>query len=163
MKFFIVLLVLFISMVGTASSCSTSDNDTVAKDTVILNESPPNNVPIMSNKIKITVDSQTFIASLVDTNSAKNFKEKLPMTISMTELNGNEKYYNLAENIPTHSSNSGTIQNGDLMLYGSNTLVLFYKSFSTSYSYTKLGSIDDPTGLASALGSGTVSVTFEMQ
>jgi len=163
MKPFIVLLVLFVSMVGTASSCSTSDNDTVANEPLILNESPPNNAPIMSNKIKITVHSQTFIASLVDTNSAKNFKEKLPMTISMTELNGNEKYYTLAENIPTQSSNPGTIQNGDLMLYGSNTLVLFYKTFSTSYSYTKLGSIDDASGLASALGSGNVTVTFEMQ
>lgn len=81
----------------------------------------------------------------------------------MIELNGNEKYYNLPENIPTQSSNPATIQNGDLMLYGSNTLVLFYKTFSTSYSYTKLGSIDDATGLASALGSGNMTVTFEMQ
>jgi hypothetical protein len=114
-----------------------------------------------NGKIKITVNSQTFTATLLDTDSAKAFKELLPMTIKMTELNGNEKYYDLSKSLPTNSANPGSIKIGDLMLYGSKTLVLFYKSFSTPYSYTKLGSIDDPTGLEEALGTGNVSVTLD--
>jgi hypothetical protein len=81
----------------------------------------------------------------------------------MVELNGNEKYLDLSPSLPINASNPGTIQVGDLMMYGSSTLVLFYKTFSTSYSYTRLGRIDDVTGLAVALGSGNVTVTFELE
>jgi len=114
-------------------------------------------------KIKMTVNAQTFTAALLDNNSAKAFKEMLPLTIKMIELNGNEKYCDLQNSLPTNPSNPKTITNGNLMLYGSETLVLFYKTFSTSYSYTKLGQIDDATGLASALGSRDTRVTFELE
>jgi len=96
------------------------------------------NYSTMTNgKIKITVNSQTFTATLLDNDSAMAFKEMLPMNINMTELNGNEKYYELPNSLPTNSSNPMSIKNGDLMLYGSNALVLFYKPFSTSYSYRR--------------------------
>lgn len=115
--------------------------------------------------IQIRIGAQTFTATLLDNPTVRAFKARLPMTVSMSELNGNETYYNFPKDpdagpLPTNAANPGTIQAGDLMLYGSATLVLFYKSFSTSYSYTKLGRIDNPTGLAAALGSGNVTVTF---
>ena len=84
------------------------------------------------------------------------------MTINMTELNGNEKYFDLPKSLSASPSNPGTIQNGDLMLYGSHTLVLFYKGFSTSYSYTRLGRVDNISGLAEALGSGSITVKYEL-
>ena len=85
----------------------------------------------------------------------------LPLTMQMTELNGNEKYFDLPNSLPTNSYNPETIKNGDLMLYGSKTFVLFYKTFSTPYSYSKIGSIDDPTGLQEALGTGNVNVALD--
>lgn len=139
-------------LVSSATSCNKEDD-------IIIE----NNNPMANGKIKITVNSQTFTAKLWANNSAKAFKEMLPLTINMTDLNGNEKYYDFPNNLPTNSSNPGTIKNCDLMLYGSKTLVLFYQSFSTSYSYTKLGSVDDVTGLATALGSGNATVTFELE
>ena len=116
-----------------------------------------------SMKLKITIGTNTFTATFYDNGTATAFKAKLPMTINMIELNGNEKYFDLPENLPVNASNPGTIQTGDLMMYGSNTLVLFYKTFSTSYNYTRLGSIDNPSGLAAALGSGNVTVKFEVE
>ncbi|MGZ8516521.1 MAG: cyclophilin-like fold protein [Chitinophagaceae bacterium] len=114
-------------------------------------------------KMKITVGSAVFTATFNKNATATAFKAKLPMTINMTELNGNEKYFDLPDSLPANATNPGTIQNGDLRLYGSNTLVLFYKTFSTSYNYTQLGRIDNPSGLAEALGPGNVTVKFELQ
>jgi len=114
-------------------------------------------------KLKVTVGSAIFTATLLDNESVVALKTKLPMTMNMKELNGNEKYYDLPENLPRNASNPGTIQTGDLMLYGSNTIVLFYKTFPTSYSYTKLGRIDSPSGLAAALESGNVLVKLELE
>ena len=114
-------------------------------------------------KLKITVGSDTFTATIYSNATVVAFQSRLPITINMSELNGNEKFFDLPDNLPTNASNPGSIQTGDLMLYGSNTLVLFYKSFSTSYSYTPLGRIDDTSGLTAALGSGNVTVTFALK
>jgi hypothetical protein len=116
-----------------------------------------------SNQMKIKIGSNTFIATLEDNATAAAFKALLPMTVNMSDLNGNEKYFRLSNNLPTNASNPGTIQSGDLMIYSSKTLVLFYKTFPTTYSYTPLGRINDTTELAAAVGSGSVTVTFELE
>jgi hypothetical protein len=114
-------------------------------------------------KIKITGNTQIFTATLLDNDTANAFKKMLPLTIKMNELNGNEKFGDLPNSLPTNPSVPKTITNGDLMIYGSKTLVVFYRTFTTSYSYTKLGQIDNVTGLASALGAGDIVVTFELE
>lgn len=119
------------------------------------NKNNSNNIST-TDTMKITIGTNIFTATFYNNTTATAFKAKLPMTIIMTELNGNEKYFDLPNGLPTNASNPGTIQAGDLMMYGSNTLVLFYKTFSTSYSYTRLGRIDNPSGLIASLGSGSI-------
>ncbi|OUO59335.1 hypothetical protein B5F74_08880 [Collinsella sp. An271] len=111
--------------------------------------------------ITLTINGTLYTATLEDTEAARALAERLPLSISMSELNGNEKYCYLDEGLPTSSSRPGTIQAGDIMLFGSDCLVLFYETFSSGYSYTQIGRIDDPTGLAQAVGSGSVTVAWE--
>jgi hypothetical protein len=146
----------------------TMDNNGVPSTAVPGNNEPDtaSNKPL-SGPIRIRVGTTTFTATLLDNPTVTAFRARLPMTVSMSELNGNEKLFNFptspnAGPLPTNASNPRTITTGDLMLYGSTTLVLFYKSFPTSYSYTRLGRIDNPAGLETALGSGSMTVSFEL-
>ena len=113
-----------------------------------------------TNKMQVIVGDEIFMATLADNPTGEAFRTMLPLTLNMSELNGNEKYYYLSNNLPNSPENPGTIHAGDIMLYGSSCVVLFYKTFNTSYSYTRIGSVDNPAGLAEALGTGRVTVTF---
>lgn len=110
--------------------------------------------------LNIEAGDQTFIITLYDNSSTQALLELLPLDLDMSEMNGNEKYFFLPGDLPTDSKNVGSIQQGDFMLYGDNCLVLFYKSFSTSYSYTPLGRIDNPKGFAEAVGNGSIQIKF---
>lgn len=117
----------------------------------------------MNRNITITVGGKSFAATLADNETARAFAAMMPMTMQMDELNGNEKYHYLDSSLPADSYRPGTIHAGDIMLYGSSCVVLFYETFASSYSYTRIGQIDNPDGLATAVGNGNVSVKFEMQ
>jgi len=136
-------------------ACCNKTNDVTTNSNNVLNTD--------SMKMKITIGTTAFTATLYNNPTVTAFKTRLPMTINMSDLNANEKHFDLPNSLPANASNPGTIQAGDLMLYGSNTLVLFYKSFSTSYDYTRLARIDNPSGLAAAVGSGNATVKFELE
>jgi hypothetical protein len=116
--------------------------------------------PTEETRMWMTIGERRFAITLADTKAAREFAAMLPLAIDMADLNGNEKHAELPKALPTDASRPGTIRNGDLMLYGSKTLVVFYLTFESIYSYTRLGRVDDPAGLAQALGRGDVRITF---
>lgn len=113
-------------------------------------------------EMTLTINGKTFTATLYESETAQAFAKLLPLTLEMQELNGNEKYYYLDGTLPTNSEKVGTIHAGDIMLYGNSCVVLFYQTFSTPYSYTKIGRLNADTGIAEAAGNGAATVKFEI-
>lgn len=138
-----------------------STTETTTETTTALTTEVTTETTTESLNIEISAGGRTFNATLYDNPSARAFMAQLPLTLNMSELNNNEKYYYMDNPYPVNEQEVGHINAGDLMLYGNDCIVLFYDSFDTSYEYTPLGYINDPDGLANALGSGRVSVTFE--
>lgn len=114
----------------------------------------------MQSSLTIQINGKNFSAALEDNLSARAFAERLPLEVNMIELNGNEKYFYLDADLPSDSVSVERIHAGDLMLFGSNCVVLFYKDFATSYSYTRLGKLDNPADLTKTLGAGNVRIAF---
>ena len=104
--------------------------------------------------IKILINDDEYIINIDDNETTKDFVNLLPLELKMDELNGNEKYIYLNNKLKTNSYKPFKIEAGDVMLYGNNCLVIFYKSFD---SYTKIGHIDNLPDL----GSDSINVKFE--
>ena len=111
--------------------------------------------------ITINAGGKIFTAQIEDSETGKAFVAKLPLTLDMSELNGNEKYCYGVE-LPRADKRYDSIATGDLMLYSGNCVVLFYGS-AGGYSYTRIGKLTGTDGLKEALGSGSIRVTFAKQ
>ena len=111
-------------------------------------------------RIWMAVGERRFAVTLADTKAARAFVAQLPLTLDLPDLNGNEKHVRLPKSLPASATRPGTIRNGDLMLWGADTLVVFYLTFDSPYAYTRLGRIEDAAALPQVLGRGQVRVTF---
>ena len=113
--------------------------------------------------IIITIKNKEYEAVLYDNSTVRELIKNFPISITMSDLYENEKYYNFSKSFSTSSENVANINKGDIMLFGDNCLVIFYKSFSTRYKYTKLGYIKNLEDLENSLGKGDISITFDIE
>ena len=114
-------------------------------------------------QMNVQVGGSTFTATLEENEAVDALVEMMeqgPVTIQMSDYSGFEKVGPLGTSLPT-SNQQTTTQAGDIVLYQGNQIVMFYGS--NSWSYTRLGHIDDLTGWEEALGSGDVTVTFSLE
>ena len=117
-----------------------------------------NSMKVSDDKmISVIIDGKTYKLNLESNTTVDEFIKLLPKEYTMNELNGNEKYVYINESLSTVKYMPKRIEKGDVMLYGDNCIVIFYKSFDTSYSYTKIGHIDD----LDDLGNGSITIKFE--
>ena len=144
----LVIVSLFMIVGCNSKKIKSSEND----NNIIENDSAE-----VISSMKVIINGKQYVIQLEDNETAKSFVNLLPQEYNMSELNGNEKYIYLDITLPTNPSNPKHINSGDVMLYGNNCLVIFYKSFDTSYSYTKVGHIDNLDNL----GNGSITAKFE--
>ena len=113
-------------------------------------------------KMNVEVGGESFTATLENNSAAAALAEMLrsePLTIEMSDYAGFEKVGSLGTRLPASNAQT-TTSSGDIVLYNGSQIVIFYGS--NSWSYTRLGRIDDLTGWTEALGSGDVTVTFSL-
>lgn len=154
---------------STKESLQVTDTSTpVVENTLPVTQSTTSETAIISTEtnsmttIIISIGNSSFSAKLYDNETTRALLAQFPLNLNMSELNGKEKYFSLPENLPTSlTEKPEIIHAGEIMVWSSNTLVLFYNTFSNSYSgYVKLGYVEDVTGLADALGGENIQVTF---
>jgi len=115
--------------------------------------------------INITVGTQVFAAKFYDNESARTIVSRMPLTLEMDDYASQEKVAGLPFVLPfvrpsASAETPATINTGDIYLWSGNSLVLFYTTFSNSYSYVPVGYIVDVAGLTDAVGRGSVTVVF---
>lgn len=115
-------------------------------------------------KILLRVADRSVTATLVDNEATRELKallEKGDISINMDDYGGFEKVGALPQSFPT-SNTQITTQPGDIMLYLGNNMVIFYES--NSWSYTRLGHIDNATteSVREFLGSGEITLTISL-
>ena len=138
----------------------------VATDRTAVESAGPiarTNTPKERPLVLMTFGTHRFTVTLDDGPAARAFAQLAPITLDMPDLNGNEKHASLPRPLPVDAAKVGTIREGDVLLYGDDTLVVFYKTFPSSYSYTRIGRIQESAGLAQALGSGSQRITFGLR
>lgn len=114
-------------------------------------------------RMKVQVGDSIFTAALEDNaavHALVEMMEKEPVEIRMSDYSGFEKVGSLGKSLPADNSQT-TTEAGDIVLYQGNQIVMFYGS--NSWSYTRIGRIDDLTGWEEALGSADVTVTLSLE
>ena len=153
-------LTLLFGLLVVGSGCEAGRDPRSGSPAVTAADASPASMRQEESRMWMTVGERRFAITLTDNAAARAFAAQLPLTLDMSELNGNEKHADLPKPLPANASRPGMIRNGDLMLYGGDTLVVFYLTFQSSYSYTRLGRVNDPSDLAQALGPRGVRVLF---
>ena len=148
MKKILIILILLMAV-----GCNQIKNDNkINNENINENESGEK-----MNDVKVIINDNTYILKLENNKTVDEFINLLPQEYIMNELNNNEKYVYIDKSLTTNSYNPEHIEKGDVMLFGDNCIVIFYKSLDTTYRYTKIGHIDN----LGDLGNSNIKAKFE--
>ncbi|MBO0459710.1 hypothetical protein JZO77_23525 [Enterococcus hulanensis] len=145
-------------LIGIAAVCLSAFAGCSSPDYSRTNESTVFSKEENEEIIRLRINGDEFQIKLEQNQTAEKLRMILPKKFRMQDLHQNEKYYNLTQSLPTNATRVGKIEAGDVMLYGDDTLVIFYQSFETNFSYTRIGRIVETQNLAERFGVDDIAV-----
>ena len=167
-----VLTVLLAIMLITITSCGKSDNSstqptTDEPSTTITTPSDDNSTTkedeTETMKLTLKIDNMEVDVIWSDNDSVRALKNlaKDGLTINMSKYGGFEQVGSIGSTLPSADTRI-TTNPGDIVLYSSNQIVLFYDS--NTWSYTKLGHINlSKSELTDLLGDEDVVITLNLK
>ena len=153
-----ILIAIIVSVVVTTIMMNNKESDKDPNLSPETNQSIDNEEMTM-DKVYININNKKLGIDLENNSTTSALIKLLPLELSMNDLNGNEKYVYLDESLPTNTYSPKHIEVGDVMLFGDNCLVIFYESFDTSYSYSKIGHINN----LPSLDDGNISISIDVE
>lgn len=173
MKKLISLLVTLI-LVFSLSACGKNDNSStpptndisptiIPSDNTSPSDEPKEDESYLSKTLVLTIDSSEVDVYWMDNDSVKALKElaKDGLTINMSKYGGFEQVGSIGSTLPSADTRI-TTNPGDIVLYSSNQIVLFYDS--NTWSYTRLGHINlSKSELTDLLGDEDVVITLNLK
>ena len=153
-----ILIAIIVSVVVTTIMMNNKESNKDPNLSPETNQSIDNEEMTM-DKVYINIDNKKLGIDLENNSTTSALIKLLPLGLSMNDLNGNEKYAYLNESLPTNTYSPKHIEAGDVMLFGDNCLVIFYESFDTSYSYSKIGHISN----LPSLDDGNISISIDVE
>ena len=153
-----ILIAIIVSVAVTTIMMNNKESD---KDPILSPETNQSidNEEMTMDKVYINISNKKLGIDLENNSTTSALIKLLPLELSMNDLNGNEKYAYLNESLPTNTYSPKHIEAGDVMLFGDNCLVIFYESFDTSYSYSKIGHINN----LPSLDDGNISISIDVR
>ena len=158
-----VLIWMILTCVLMFSACAAQENrNTDMRENGAIGTSDDNNTQEDETEMKMNVQigDYTFTATLEQNQAVKELVDMMkegPVTIEMSDYSGFEKVGPLGKSLSADNHQTTTTE-GDIVLYNGNQIVIFYGS--NSWSYTRIGKIDDLTNWKKALGSGDITAVF---
>ena len=167
-----VLTVLLAIMLITITSCGKSDNSSTQPTT----DEPSTTITTPQDyktktkedetetmKLTLKIDDTEVDVIWADNDSVRALKNlaKDGLTINMSKYGGFEQVGSIGSTLPSADTRI-TTNPGDIVLYSSNQIVLFYDS--NTWSYTKLGHINlSKSELTDLLGDEDVVITLSLE
>lgn len=173
MKRIICILLLVLCLAGCASAPAQPTAENVAPDseptTPSTEQTAPTETIIQTEQeekdmIKLTIGDHVVYAKLAENAAALELAELLkngPITMSAFNYGGFEKVCSLGTRLTSNDAQT-TTQAGDIMLYSSDQIVIFYGS--NSWAYTRLAKVvdEDIPALRDILSGSETEVVIEL-